>query len=322
MKFQHDFQTVSARQSRTRALAAALAWSSAAAALAIGVVTPAQAQVSGASLRGTVKAEGGVSEVMAINVKTGLTRTSTVSANGSYGFSSLPVGTYRLEFTTSTGKRQTDEFTLNVAQSAVLDFDFSQPDIAEGGDDAIIVTGSRLRSMEGGEVGANISQRLIEQLPQNNRNFLAFADLAPGVQFVTNSANQTSLRGGAQGANSINVFIDGVSQKDYVLKGGVTGQDTTQGNPFPQLAIGEYRVISSNYKAEYDQVSSVAITAVTKSGTNEFHGEGFSISPTKACATGCPAKISRPIFPKCVPRTCSSAARWAARSSRTFCISS
>lgn len=275
MKFSFDFQTVSVCQPRARSLAAALAWSSAAAALAAAAATPAYAQVSGASLRGTVKAEGGVSEVTAVNVNTGLTRTSTVGANGGYSFASLPVGTYRLELTTPQGKRQTDEFTLNVAQSAVLDFDFSQPDIAEGGDDAIIVTGSRIRSMEGGEVGTTISQRLIDQLPQNNRNFLAFADLAPGVQFITNASGQSRLQGGAQGSNSVNIFIDGVGQKDYVLKNGITGQDSTQGNPFPQLAIGEYRVIGSNYKAEYDQVSSVAITAVTKSGTNEFHGEGF-----------------------------------------------
>jgi outer membrane receptor protein involved in Fe transport len=275
VKFSHDFQTVSARRSRARTLAAALAWSSAGAALAVGVATPAHAQVSNASLRGTVKAEGGVSQVTAINVNTGLTRTATVGANGSYNIASLPVGTYRLELTTPGGVRRTDEFTLSVGQSAVLDFDFSQPDIAEGADDAIIVTGSRIRSMEGGEVGTNITQRLIEQLPQNNRNFLAFADLAPGVQFVTNGTDQSRLQGGAQGSNSVNIFIDGIGQKDYVLKNGVTGQDSTQGNPFPQLAVGEYRVISSNYKAEFDQVSSVAVTAVTKSGTNEFHGEAF-----------------------------------------------
>src|SRR5262249_48731582 len=47
----------------------------------------------------------------------------------------------------------------------------------------------------------------------------------------------------------------------------------SQGNPFPQLAIGEYKVITSNYKAEYDQISSAAITAETKSGTNEFRGD-------------------------------------------------
>ena len=44
-------------------------------------------------------------------------------------------------------------------------------------------------------------------------------------------------------------------------EGGVSGQFDTQGNPFPQLAIGEYKVITSNYKAEFDQVSSAAVTA-------------------------------------------------------------
>src|SRR3546814_2991816 len=168
-----------------------------------------------------------------------------------------------------------DLFTLNVSQNAVLDFDFSAPDIAEGCYHASIVTGTRLRTMEGGEVGSNITQRQIETLPQNNRNFLAFADLAPGVQFVTGGNGQSRLQGGAQDSRTVNIFIDGVGQKDYVLKNGITGQDSTQGNPFPQLAIGEYRVISSNYKAEFDQVSSVAITAVTRSGTNEFQGEAF-----------------------------------------------
>ncbi|MDZ3832805.1 MAG: TonB-dependent receptor [Sphingopyxis sp.] len=270
-----NFQSNTVRGSRARALAAALAWSSAGAALALGMAAPAHAQVSNASLRGTVKADGGVSQVTAFNVETGLTRSVTVSANGSYNFASLPVGTYRLELTTPDGVRRTDEFTLNVAQNAVLDFDFSSSDIASGGDDAIIVTGTRFRSMEGGEVGTSISQRQIEVLPQNNRNFLAFADLAPGVQFVTGGNEQSRLQGGAQNSSTVNVFIDGVGQKDYVLKNGVSGQDSTQGNPFPQLAVGEYRVISSNYKAEFDQVSSVAITAVTRSGTNEFHGEAF-----------------------------------------------
>ena len=82
-------------------------------------------------------------------------------------------------------------------------------------------------------------------------------------------------RSGAQSSNGINVFIDGVGQKNYVLKGGISGQDSSSGNPFPQLAIGEYKVISSNYKAEYDQISSAAISAATRSGTNEFKGQFF-----------------------------------------------
>ena len=263
-----------ARRSRVRAVAVALAWSSGAAALAVGVAAPAHAQQVNASLRGKVKAEGGVSQVTIVNVDTGFTRISTPTADGSYQFASLPPGTYRLEVTTPSGVRRTDEFPLAVAQNAVFDFDLSTPDAAPGGDE-IIVTGNRIRSMQGGEIGTTITQRLIQQLPQNNRNFMAFADLAPGVQFITNGSDQSRLQGGAQTSNSVNIFIDGIGQKDYVLKNGVTGQDSTQGNPFPQSAIGEYRVISSNYKAEFDQVSSVAITAVTKSGTNKFEGSGF-----------------------------------------------
>ncbi len=263
------------RGSRLRAAAAALAWSSAGTVLAIGLAVPAQAQVS-SSLRGTITAEGGVSQVTIVNVDTGLTRTVTPSADGGYQFASLPPGNYRLEVTTPNGVRRTDEFNLAVAQNAVFDFDLATPQVATAaGGEEVIITGNRIRSMQGGEVGTTITPRLIEQLPQNNRNFLAFADLAPGVQFITNGSDQSRLQGGAQNSNTVNIFIDGVGQKDYVLKNGITGQDSTQGNPFPQSAIGEYRVISSNYKAEFDQVSSVAITAVTKSGTNKFEGSGF-----------------------------------------------
>ncbi|WP_430635056.1 carboxypeptidase regulatory-like domain-containing protein [Sphingomonas hankookensis] len=253
----------------------------------------AYAQVGQASLRGTITSPPGnqATQVTAVEVATGIRRTATIGADGAYNFASLRAGTYRLEIQLTNGTRNSDEFTLRVGQNAGLDIDLTtapaapaptsetaqtDPGSVEGSDQEIIVTGSRIRTLSGGQVGINITQRLIEQLPQNNRNFLAFADLAPGVRFVEEGANgQARLQGGAQRSNSVNVFIDGVSQKDYVLKNGVTGQDSTPGNPFPQLAIGEYQVLSSNYKAEFDQVSSVAIVAGTKSGTNEFHGEGF-----------------------------------------------
>ncbi|QWC57516.1 TonB-dependent receptor [Erythrobacter sp. 3-20A1M] len=265
-----------------RRLAAALALGVAGSAIAVATAVPAHAQESSASLRGNVQ---GASEITAVEVNTGFRRTVPVSADGTYNFAQLRPGTYRLEITTPNGVRQTDEFTLLIAQDAVLDFDdialaattpapgdTTSPSETTGAE--IIVTAGRIKTNEGGEVGANITQREISTLPQNNRNFLAFADLAPGVQFV-NPDGQSRIQGGAQDSRTVNVFIDGVGQKDYVLKNGITGQDSSQGNPFPQLAVGEYRVISSNYKAEFDQVSSVAITAGTKSGTNEFHGEAF-----------------------------------------------
>lgn len=262
-----------------RRLAAALAAGTAGAALSFALAAPAQAQQSTASLRGKVT---GASQITAVDIATGTRRTVQVAADGGYNFPSLRPATYYLEITGSDGTvRRTDEFTLQIAQDAVLDFDniaeapttVGAPGTASAGDE-IVVTAGRITTLEGGEVGSNISQREIQVLPQNNRNFLAFADLAPGV-VVENPDGQSRIQGGAQNSRTVNVYIDGVGQKDYVLKNGITGQDSSEGNPFPQLAVAEYRVISSNYKAEFDQVSSVAITAGTKSGANEFRGSAF-----------------------------------------------
>ncbi|RBF89684.1 hypothetical protein BRM95_07075, partial [Xanthomonas oryzae pv. oryzae] len=120
-----------------------------------------------------------------------------------------------------------------------------------------------------------ISNVQIQNLPRATRNFLELADTVPNVQFTREANGTTKVRTGATSAEGTNVYIDGVSQKNYVLTGGVSGQDSSRGNPFPQSAIGEYKVITSNYKAEFDQVSGAAIVASSKSGTNDFHGSFF-----------------------------------------------
>src|SRR5258708_1041497 len=114
------------------------------------------------------------------------------------------------------------------------------------------------------------------RLPQSPPQCLSSADLAPGVVLEQDQVRgNTAIRGGAQNHDNVNVFIDGVSQKNNVLRGGVVGQDSSRGNPFPQSAVKEFKIITQNYKAEFDQVSSAAITAVTKSGGNEIHGDAY-----------------------------------------------
>ena len=132
----------------------------------------------------------------------------------------------------------------------------------------------RLVDMRTSEVATNISVEQIESLPQGNRNFLNFAALAPGVR-INDRDTEKTFQAGALGANAVNVYIDGVSYKNQVINGGVVGQDSSRGNPFPQNAVQEFRVITQNFKAEYEQASSAIITAKTKSGTNEFHGDTF-----------------------------------------------
>lgn len=234
--------------------------------------TTVMAQIEGATLRGklssTQETVQGV-KVTARDSKRGYVSTTTTRKDGSYVFVGLKPGTYEIAV-----DDRLETITLRVGQTARLNFtvgDMPEQDSLE----RITVSGSRVQNFAGGEVGTNITPELMKRLPQNNRNFLAFADLAPGVQVNTGADGSVSLRGGAQHQRNVNVFLDGVSQKDYVLKGGVTGQDSSRGNPFPQSAIGEYKVITQNYKAEYDQVGSTAVTAVTRSGTNEFEGEAF-----------------------------------------------
>lgn len=228
------------------------------------------AQSSNATLRGHAPAG---SQVTATNTETGLSRRVGTNADGSYALVGLPPGTYRVD--AGPGTEQT--VTLSVATSVSLDL--AAAGTAPTGDattlGTVTVTAPALTEVKTSEVGTNVSLKQISTVPQLTRNFLEFADTVPGMQFETTSDGQTKLRGGAQTSSAINVYIDGVGQKNYVLTGGVAGQDQSRGNPFPQLAIGEYKVITSNYKAEYDQVGSAAIVAATKSGTNEFHGEVF-----------------------------------------------
>jgi hypothetical protein len=260
------------------------------------VLTPAivQAQSADATLRGKAPAD---TDVTAKNVATGFTRRAHTGADGSYTIAGLPPGTYRVE---AGGIQQV--VTLSVATVATLNLGGEQvAEVAPPADEVtqeVVVTGRRLTEVKTSEVANVVSTHQIETVPQMTRNFLEFADTVPGVSFQVDSKGRTLINSGAQNRNGINVYIDGVGQKGYV-KSGLSGQTgDTQGNPFPQLAIGEYKVITSNYKAEYDQISSAAITAITRSGTNEFEGEAFGTYTAdnwrrSTPAEACPASKTR-----------------------------
>jgi outer membrane receptor protein involved in Fe transport len=249
-------------------------------------IAPAYAQTTTASVRGTVRDAAGApvagATVVAVSTGTNQTLRATTDASGNYALTGLRPTTYTVTVTGTDGAVFEEVVTVGIGQSLTLDADLAAATPAgtdvpsdatpEGGE--IVISGTRLQETRTSEIATNVSTQQLRTLPQTDRNFLSFAALAPGVRY-NDSETDKSFSAGASTASQVNVFIDGVSLKNKLREGGVAGQQNSRGNPFGQLAVQEFRVATQNYKAEYEQAGSAVITAITKSGTNEFHGEAF-----------------------------------------------
>ena len=283
---------ISNRKASRLARLAYLGSSLAVIAMATTLATPVAvwAQTSESTLRGTAPA--GVT-VVAKSVDSGDERKVTAGADGTYVIAGLPSGNYHV----TAGDKQAD-VSLSVASVAVYDFGSGK---AGGSDNNTVVTVTGKRptvEVRSSQVNQIVTLHDIQALPQATRNFMEFADTVPGVQFTVDGNHNTSLRGGAQLDSAVNVYIDGVDQKDFVGGGsGFAGSagpngNGDLGNPFPELAIGEYKVVTSNYSAEYGDASSAIILAQTKSGTNQFHGEIFGDYTNQNLRDKTPAEIA------------------------------
>lgn len=240
-----------------------------AAAVAMALAGAAQAQLSTATIKGQVAGSTAATTVTAVNLANASQYRATLRADGSYVLTGLAPGAYEIRVATPGLQTRTQTLTVAVGETASVDLAVS--DVQQ-----VVVTGQAQRQdVRSSELGTAVSRRLIESLPQVSRNFLSSVDLAPGVAFSADASGNTKIQGGAQNYDHVNVFVDGVGQKNNILRGGLSGQDSSRGNPFPQSAIAEYRVLTQNYKAEYDQVSSAAVTAITKSGGNTFSGDAY-----------------------------------------------
>ena len=280
------FEQVDRRHNRNRTtmrLAAALMLGTAASAI---VITPAHAQTTTGSIRGQVTSSDGVAvggaTVTARDLANNRTVTATSATDGGYAFNGLRPASYEIIVTGTDGASVTQRVTLAIGQAATLNLTVGAVDGAEVGADVgveevggdVVVTAFSTRETRTSEVATNVSQQQIRSLPQTDRNFLSFAALAPGVRYI-DSETSKGIQAGASTQSQVNVFVDGVSLKNRLREGGIAGQQNSRGNPFGQLAVQEFRVLTQNYKAEYEEAGSAIITAVTKSGGNQFRGEVF-----------------------------------------------
>jgi len=248
----------------------------------VALPTSALAASADATLRGTTTPN---TQIVVREIATGLTRKTESNSKGIYVLPGLPPGTY----TAQAGNGPAQKIRLSVASTITLNL----PTATELAAVKVSANAINMNAIDvnTSQVGSYVSLHQIQNMPAASRNFLQFADTVPGMVFSSaGPGGATKLQAGGLADSAINVYIDGVSQKSMVLAGGIVGQTSSSGNPFPQLAIGEYRVITNNQEAEYGTLSSAAIVASTKSGTNTFKGGIFGSFNSTGMRAAMPAE--------------------------------
>jgi hypothetical protein len=233
------------------------------------------AQSSTATIRGKVMNDRGDAlsnaEINAVGTQSGFVKTVNSRGDGTYSLAGLTPGEYQIVVAAPGYEPRNETVTVLVGQSLEMNLRMTPTAVLS---ESITVVGNQAVETKTAEAATNVTTRQIENLPQDDRNFLNFAALAPGIRISTDPLRKT-IAGDAQNAEQTNIYIDGVSFKNDVLLGGIAGQESSRGNPFPQNAVQEFRVITQNYSAQYEKASSAIITAVTKSGGNQMAGQVF-----------------------------------------------
>src|SRR5712664_2388482 len=247
--------------------------------LAVSLVRNAAAQTSTGSIRGYVTDSSGTAiagaRVTAVNSQTAAQREVTTQSNGFYAILGLVPAEY--EVTARQIGMAPQKLKVRVLIGEVFPLDLKLTASAIQVEGVAVVAAATGIEMRTSEIATNVTQQQIERLPTASRNFLDLAALAPGVTISDDRINSVSrtFTAGGQSPNTVNIFVDGTSLKNDLTGGGVTGQDASKGNPFPRSAVQEYRVISQNFKAEYQKASSAVITATTKTGGNVWSGNAL-----------------------------------------------
>ena len=258
-----------------------------------GLFSPVKAQQITGSIAGTVKdSQGAVipsATVKATNTETGFSRSGVTDGYGVYNIQYLPVGRYTVQVDATGFKRYLQQnVAIAVDQAQMLNVTM---DVGAETMTVTVTEAPILVNTATAELGRTIQPDEIIGLPLVNRNAYAQLSLTPGVQ--SNSAGAQSNPNGTPnfivGLPSTQVQVNGgmdggVPTVSYYLDGGInmTGL-RNYGNPMPNPdALQEFRVETNNFAAQYGRMSGAVVTAVTRSGTNKWHGSLFEFNRNTA----------------------------------------
>src|SRR5882762_5427238 len=247
---------------------------------------PSSAQVSGATLSGTITdSSGGVvpdSRVVITNVATGVITNVTTNSDGFYTAANLLPGEYNV--TISAKGYTTQERTgISLTVGAQQVFDLTLRVGSASTETVQVQAETPAVQLSSSDISAVVNATTVRELPLNGRSWTDLATLQPGVNRIqtqpdfsqgTDRGNrgfgqQLTISGARPQQN--NYRLDGVSLNDYAngapgsVLGGSLGVD----------AIQEFSVLTSNYSAEYGKTSGGVVNAVTRSGTNQIHGSAY-----------------------------------------------
>ncbi len=252
--------------------------------LSLFVSHPLRAQVSGATLSGTITdAQGGAvvnAKVSVRNVATNVTVDTQANASGAYTVPNLNAGGYEVSVTAQGFSTTSTKLTLAVGQKQELNLALTVGEVSQ----QIQVEGVAPQvDLESSTVSGEVNSETVRELPLNGRDWTTLATLEPGVSSVEAQLNpagsgkaagrglgsQMAVGGGRPTQNSYR--LDGIIVNDYSN----AGPGSVLGQNLGVDAIQEFTVLTSDYSAEYGFTSGGVINAITRSGTNTFHGTAF-----------------------------------------------
>ncbi len=212
-------------------------------------------------------------KVTATNEATGVSRQTATNASGDYGFPDIPIGTYTLSFDLAGFKTNVRK-GITVELNQVVTFN-STLQVGETKEVVEVTSEAPLVDTTSTQLGAVVNNKSVNELPLNTRDTYQFLQLQPGVQSQLGSSGSTfygsddpgsvSVNGGRGRAN--NFSVNGGDANDTFVNGAAV-------QPTPD-AIDEFRIITNTFDAEYGRNSGAVVNVVTKSGTNQFHGDVY-----------------------------------------------